>query len=354
MPRGYYRMVLVWLVGGLLTTRTHAEDPLPERENAPTTEEYAAVNVANDHLRVRLYTPENDRAFYSGIRFNRGGIIAAVEAGGKTFFGPWRPNMARGQHDAITGPADEFDIENPPGYAEAEVGGVFIKIGVGALRRTEDQPYRFWKSYPMVDAGTWDTHVTPSSVRFRHVLRTDLGYAYELEKTVALATDDHALTLSYTLRNTGTRPLNTLHYHHNFCVFEGVETIGPDWSVTFDYDPEVREPKALTGAVLENRVFRFLEPLKDKQSFWASLSGTDDPAGNRMRVAHIASGLAIEIMGDQPLEKTNIYAQHRSVCPEPFVRIVLAPGESKTWSASYRFIAPAPGEVRPSPGSPDP
>lgn len=330
---------IAWLAGVALACAAGADaTPSPSDRDA-TPQEPPSVTIENAHLRVRVYRPDVEKPFYTGQRFNRGGVIAAVEAGGRVFFGPWRDDFQPGQHDAITGPADEFDIENPPGYAEAEVGGVFVKIGVGALRRTSAAGYRFWKTYPVVDAGKWETEIQSGTARFRHRLWTAEGYAYELEKTIELSPEEPAFTLCYRLANTGKRPLATLQYHHNFCVFDGVREVGPGWFVEFGYAPEVREGGPSEFAALDGCTLPFLQPLPAGKSFWTSLSGVADPAAHRIRVSHVPSGAAIEITGDQPIEKLNVWAANRTVCPEPFVRISLEPGAAKTWTATYRLLA---------------
>ncbi len=295
--------------------------------------------LENARMTVRLGYPDGERALYTGQRFNRGGVVAEVVADGRRFFGRWKADVPRGAHDDISGPADEFDIENPPGYAEADPeGGVFIKIGVGALRRSGPKPYQFWTEYPMSDAGAWDLEIHPGSARYTHRLKTDIGFAYRLAKTVHLHPVEPEFTLTYTLVNEGERPLETLQYHHNFCVFENVEIVGPEWTATLGYAPAWLAPENRHEDVrLEGERLRFLRPLENNRSRWMSLGGVDDAARHRIRVAHEAEGVAIEISGDQPIEKMNVYAQARAVCPEPFVRIRLAPGASKTWSAIYRF-----------------
>lgn len=302
------------------------------------------IVLENARMRLSLGYPDGARALYRGQRFNRGGVIAEVIADGRRFFGPWKPDMPRDSHDAITGPADEFDIENPPGFEDADPdGGVFIKIGVGALRRNGPEKYRFWTTYPMASEGRWEVERTSDSVRYTQVLRTDVGYAYRLVKTIAPHPSAPEFTVTYTLANEGTLPISTLHYHHNFCVLEGVETVGPDWTVTFGYAPERISPeKPGDGTRLEGDTLRFLRPLEGPRAVWMSLSGADDPARHRLRVFHGPSAAGIEIVGDRPVEKMNVYAQFRAVCPEPFVRIRLEPETSESWSATYRFVGPAP------------
>ena len=50
--------------------------------------------------------------------------------------------------DAITGPVEEFrSIDGALDYDLAKHGGLFVKIGVGVLRKAGDSPYEFMYPY---------------------------------------------------------------------------------------------------------------------------------------------------------------------------------------------------------------
>ena len=46
------------------------------------------------------------------------------------------------------------------------------------------------------------------------------------------------------------------------------------------------------------------------------------------------------IITDQPLLRLVFYSSRGVLAPEPFVKIDLAPGETKTWETTYRFECP--------------
>jgi hypothetical protein len=52
---------------------------------------------------------------------------------------------------------------------------------------------------------------------------------------------------------------------------------------------------------------------------------------------HSTSGIQVKVEGDAPFEKINVWGTPRVICPEPFIRIRLKPGESKSWFARYTF-----------------
>ena len=84
------------------------------------------------------------------------------------------------------GPADEFQI--PLGYDEAPVGGTFIKIGVGVLRKAGNARYSAFSKYELVDPGKWSARTGADFVEFTQELSDPAtGYGYVYRKTVRLA-----------------------------------------------------------------------------------------------------------------------------------------------------------------------
>ena len=72
--------------------------------------------------------------------------------------------------DIVTGPCtnmmgvpEEFTNANHTalGWEDAKVGGTFIKIGIGALRKPDDKPYSNYRLYDIVNGGKWSSHRKP-------------------------------------------------------------------------------------------------------------------------------------------------------------------------------------------------
>ena len=71
----------------------------------------------------------------------------------------------------LTDPVEEFKSNHRAlGFDEAKVGGTFIKIGVGVLRKDSDT-YDAFKQYELVDGGKWTVNTRPDSVEFTHETR---------------------------------------------------------------------------------------------------------------------------------------------------------------------------------------
>ena len=80
-----------------------------------------------------------------------------------------------------------FDsIDGALNYNQAKPAALFVKVGVGVLRKADDSPTKFMYTYPLVDGGKWTVRATRRPVSFRQRLRSPIGIAYDYEKTVAL------------------------------------------------------------------------------------------------------------------------------------------------------------------------
>jgi hypothetical protein len=67
---------------------------------------------------------------------------------------------------------------------------------------------------------------------------------------------------------------------------------------------------------------------------FATLHGLAGRTGP-ITLTHTGTGIQLRIEGNAPFEKVNVWGMSRVICPEPFIRIRLKPGESKTWFARY-------------------
>jgi hypothetical protein len=56
-------------------------------------------------------------------------------------------------------------------------------------------------------------------------------------------------------------------------------------------------------------------------------------------VSHLPSGTGVTVSSDRPIEKLNFWASVKTICPEPYIHIRIAPGETFEWSNRYRFSA---------------
>lgn len=303
---------------------------------------YPQITLTNGIVTLSVYRPDGPHAtrFYQGQRFDGTGLIGRATWHGHTFFGNWQsgPHDPR-SHDAVCGPAEEFDMEDPPpGYAEAIPGGTFYKIGVGALRRLDTAPYQFYRDYPVVAPAAWTTTHGKTWVAWTQTVHGVFGWGWRCTKRLDLLPGQAAFRITHRLENLGTRPLTTTQYCHNFVQIDG-DPAGPAYRVqtAFTLHPLQPDPFHPT-ARLEDHAIIIEQPLKETQALWAEFSHLPQGrAPGPIVVENTRTGAALRIEGDQPLDKFRFYAAHMAVCPEPFLTLSLPPQGEALWHTRYTF-----------------
>jgi hypothetical protein len=300
--------------------------------------------LSNANIRLVAYAPVPDTGYYQAVRFDWSSLLGEIDVGGHRFF----INHHAGKHDPrghdnVAGPAEEFDLETPPpGFADARTNGTFLKIGVGVLRRPDEKAYSFGRAYEVADHGTWGfTPVGSTSVVYRHtVTLPDRRLGYVLERRLSLAAEGRRLLIGRSLRNTGTQPLRTRHYAHNFVQIDD-HPIGRDYRVEWSFVPHAVKPEQVPAAgIIEGQTLGFV-PEQLERTFWISLGGfSSAPEQNRVTVRHVPSGAAVSFATDRPLCDFRVYANQRILCPEPFTDIDLAPGDTVVWNTQIAFTPP--------------
>jgi len=285
-------------------------------------------------LRVRVYLPDSAEGYYRGPRFDWSGMVHSVETGGHTIFGEWKAARDPAATDNVVGTAGEFGMDSPLGYDESGPGGDFFKIGVGRLIRPDNEPYRFNRNYKIVEPLPWRVDRSEHSITFSQTLPATSGWGYEYSKEIELAPDKQEFVIRYRLKNTGTKPIDTTYYCHNFVVFDG-KPLAPGTRVVTAFKPDglptIKDIASITAAGIE-----LVKPLPEGDSLWREFGGRTFTAADN-DTAIQGPGTTVRITGDTAPEKMVFYAIGKAICIEPVIRIKLAPGEVGTWSDRYRF-----------------
>ncbi len=299
--------------------------------------EFPQAEITNGVVTARFYLPDAERGYYRGTRFDWSGNTFSLRALGHEYAGQWFERYDPKLHDAIMGPAEEFLTgDSSLGYAEAKPGGTFVRIGVGVVRKPEDKPYERFRTYEIVDPGQWTVKAESHRIEFTHELRDGAGYAYVYRKTVSLMGRDAVMTIEHSLRNTGTKPIETSQYNHNFFVMDDRPT-GPASRVRFAFEPKAgRDLKGM--AEVRGRELVYLRELQAGESFFTELTGHGATARDYdIRIENSEAGSGVRIEGDWPLEKLVFWCIRRTLCPEPYVALRVEPGKQEQWSLRYTF-----------------
>ncbi len=311
------------------------------------------VEISNGLVNAELYLPDATNGYYRGTRFDWAGVISSLTAQGHSYFGQWFTKYDPSVHDvaydpagkgyaasrnsASMGPVNEFTGVDriPLGYAEAPVGGTFIKIGVGVLRKPDEERYSSHNNYEIVDPGTWTVRSGKDRVVFIHeISHGDYGYIYR--KTVRLVEGKPQMVLEHELRNSGRLPIETSVYNHNFFVIDN-QPSGPDFEVTFPFELHAGRPMK-DMATVEGKQIKYLRVLKNDDVVSSSIEGFGDSAADYdFRVGNRKTGAGVRVRGDQPLSRVFFWTIGSVFSPEAYNHMRIEPGQQSSWNLTYEF-----------------
>jgi hypothetical protein len=299
--------------------------------------DFPQAGITNGQIKAKLYLPDPANGYYRGTRFDWSGVIASLEYKGHNYFGPWLAKHDPKIHDAIAGPVEEFRTNNSGlGYDEAKPGETFIKIGIGVLRKGNEARYAFSAPFEIVDTGKWRVRTGADWVEFTQTLADKSGYGYVYRKRVSLAKGKPVLLLEHSLKNTGARAIETTVYNHNFFVLDGLPS-GPGFTLEFPF--ELKAAKDMRGLVeVRGKQVAYLQELTEGQSTGTDLTGFGKTAQDYdIRVENRKVGAGARITGDRPIDSLYFWTARTTVCPEPYIRLSIAPGRETTWRLHYEF-----------------
>lgn len=294
------------------------------------------AEISNGILKASIYLPDVKNSFYRGTRFDWAGIISNLEYKGHNFFGKWFGKYRPKAHDAVMGPVDSF---NPINYDKASPGGSFVKIGVGSLKKSNNRPYKAFTSYSVNDPGEWKIEMEEARVHFRHILNDEI-YPYEYSKTVEFIEGKPKMVISYTLKNKGKHPIETEVFNHNFFVFDD-QFIGEGCELTFQKNiscPDRSRWKGDIAEIKDNKI-KILRSLGKRESLYCgSIQGINNDANDYdIRIDNHKTGTGVRIKGNQPISKLAFWCKGKTICPEPYIKIEIEPGEEFSWELEYEF-----------------
>jgi len=305
-------------------------------------EDYPKAEISNGLIRAEVMLPDPQNGSYRGTRFDWSGVISSLQFSGHEYFGRWYERHDPKLHDAITGPVEAFQTNDKGlGYDEAKAGGTFVRIGIGTLRKPEEKDYRPYDTYEIVDSGKWTTRKHKDRIEFTQRLKSDQGYAYVYRKTVRLVKGKPQLLLEHTLKNTGSKVIETNQYNHNFFVIDH-EVVGPDVVVKFVFTPNPTRGFK-DRAEVHGQEIVFPRDLEGKNGVFSELEGTGTQVKDYdFRIENLKTGAGVRFTSDQPLQKVNFWAIRTVAVAEPYIQLKIEPGKESRWTIRYDFYTMPP------------
>jgi hypothetical protein len=348
--------------------------------------------MTNGEITATIYLPDAKNGFYKTTRFDWSGAIGSLKYKGHEYYGIWwskitdiydfgyeGPNkdVISADFTAMVGPAEEFGAL---GYNDVPAGGLFVKPGIGVLKRDE-MNYNHSRPYAIANGGKWDVKTARDSVEFVHTLaEPSIGYGYIYTKTVRLTPGKPQMTIAHVMRNTGAKPIATNVYNHNFTTID-MRSTGPDVEITVPWQmtraagrggrgPQSAPPGA-PGAASQNQPppdpyaplaagqrmgtqcareqmrslaspqgnkLVYSRVLEGAECYQASFTGFGAEAkDNDIRIENTRTGAGVRITGDRPMTRFGYWSIRTVVAPEPYIDLNIAPGQQFTWSYTYDY-----------------
>ncbi len=296
-----------------------------------------SAEISNGLIQAKLYLPDPQKGYYRATRFDWSGIIYSLRYSGHEYFGQWVAKPDPLLHESITGPAESFDNNSGgPGYAEARPGGSFIRIGVGVVEKPQETAFSPFRTYQVRDSGVWRVRRGKDWIEFSQTLRDKTGYAYVYTKRVSLSHGKPELVISHSLKNTGSKIIETSQFNHNFIMIDHLPS-GPGIVVRFPF--ELRVVRDFRGFLeARGRELVFLKTFEGQQSAQSLLEGFGPGADDyRFAIENQNAGAGVRVAGDRPVVRLNFWTRRETVCPEPYVQIKIVPGKTEKWQLRYEF-----------------
>ena len=298
--------------------------------------------ITNGAVEAKLYLPDRANGYYRGTRFDWSGVFASLTCRGHNYFGPWFEHYNPKTHDAISGPVEEFlSGTSAIGYDEAKPGGTFLRIGVGVLRKPQEEKFDRFKTYEIADNGVWKVEPKADRITFHHrASDPSSGYAYAYTKTARLLPGKPVLILEHSLKNTGTKTITTEVYDHNFLVIDGTPT-GRGFAVTFPFT--LTATGELNGFVeTQGRSLVYVKDIGPKQQegqyVMVELKGYGSSSSDYdFRVENQKTGAGVHISGNHPLFKVLFWSVNTVLSPEPYLHFDIKPGQTAKYQIRYEF-----------------
>ncbi len=284
------------------------------------------IKIQSARLQVEIASPGEE---YCGSRFDWTGFITQIILDGKHSFCTVESETP-GQGCGGQGLCGEFGITDPVGFEEAEPGSMFPKLGVGLLKRPDNQPYSFFRPYE-VTPFDFKVKCAADSANFVVEPMECNGYAASIEKKISVC--ENRLEISCSLDNVGSKPLRTNEYNHNFISINR-RPVGPEYRFSAGFSLK----NGKLPLVLQEEGDRNLAWLDHPSSaFYYSMTPAEASI-SQWELIHCPSGVGVRERSTFPIAIFALWGVGHVVSPETFFGIELSPGQQANWTRAYEFF----------------
>ena len=236
------------------------------------------------------------------------------------------------EHNCGKGFYNEFGIDAPIGFEKTNPGDWFHKIGIGLLKK-EDNQYDFKNDYE-IDPCEFKVYTEPEKLLLNCKSQVINGYSYLLKKEIELF--ETSFIIRYYLQNTGEKEIITNEYNHNFVAINK-DLMGNNYILKFPFQlkPElfVETINPEQKIVFGQKEVKIISPPKE-QFFFSNISG-GEMVDAGWELINTKSKIAISETGSFQTNKVNLWGWEHVISPELFFNISVKPGQSAEWTRIY-------------------
>jgi hypothetical protein len=121
-------------------------------------------------------------------------------------------------------------------------------------------------------------------------------------------------------------------------MLDGVPT-GPGLVVRFPFEPKA-EPGFANGARIDGKEIVYERELQTGESAASSLTGFSSKVSDfDFTVENEKTGVGVEQSGDLAISSLFFWSIRTTICPEAYVHLKIAPGQTAHWTIRYRVYA---------------
>ncbi len=237
---------------------------------------------------------------------------------------------------------NEFGIDTALGFDAAKVGGWFHKIGVGLLKK-DDEQYLFSKAYEIQPA-EFTTNAEASKISITCRSQAVNGFSYLLNKEIELLAN--GFVIKYRLENSGEKIIHTDEYTHNFLAINN-DLMGRDYILKFPFQ---LQPEKFGAAVnpgekidIGPKEIKF-NSSPQAQFFFSNLSG-GETIDSSWELINLKRNVAIRETTSFQTDKVNLWGWQHVISPELFHQIAISPGQSAQWSRRFDVYMHSEAEI---------
>lgn len=287
--------------------------------------------LKNENLEIQIDLPLNN---YNFSRFDWTGKIVSVKYKNISISGVEKLNDDD-ETKSGKGFYNEFGIDTAIGYNETKVGDWFHKIGIGLLKK-EDEEYLFSRKYE-INPAHFTVITQPDKIILSCKSMLVNGYAYILKKEISLV--GNSFIIQYHLKNTGEKIIKTTEYTHNFITINE-ELLSSNYILKFPFyiKPKLFQENVNTEGKVEigSKEITF-NATPNEQFFFSNLTASKKNDAS-WQIINTKNKIGLSETGDFKTNKVNLWGWKHVVSPELFFDITVEPRKEIKWSRTYKVF----------------